>query len=202
MNGKGFTLIELLIVVAIIAILAAIAVPNFLEAQTRARVSRTQNDLRTIDLAMESYRIDNNGYPAAHAARVNNLLPSSTVVQTDKRLLTTPIAYLDSVPPDIFRIIAGLSRPDYWVYGVAYDANGGQSYGIYPRTAWMTWSNGPDQSTQVGGYRSFKTIIKSETDTALAGGDFTGTNGMRYDPTNGTVSLGDIYRFGGEALSH
>ncbi len=199
MNRKGFTLIELLIVVAIIAILAAIAVPNFLEAQTRARVSRTQNDLRTIDLAMESYRIDWNGYPLA--VRESYLLPPGTVVQTDRRLLTTPIAYVDTVPPDIFRIIAGLSQPSYWVYGYAYDANGKGSYSLYPRLAWMTWSNGPDQSTQVGGYRSYKTILKSEKDNAAAGGEYTGSNGMRYDPTNGTVSLGDIYRIGGEAMS-
>src|SRR5690606_41954445 len=52
-------------VVAIIAILAAIAVPNFLEAQTRSKVSRVQNDLRSIATAMESYFIDNRTYPAA-----------------------------------------------------------------------------------------------------------------------------------------
>ena len=57
---KAFTLIELLIVVAIIAILAAIAVPNFLEAQTRAKVSRVQSDLRTLATGIESYTVDNN----------------------------------------------------------------------------------------------------------------------------------------------
>jgi len=61
--SSGFTLIELLIVVAIIAILAAIAVPNFLEAQTRAKVSRVQSDLRALDTAMKTYQIDHNKYP-------------------------------------------------------------------------------------------------------------------------------------------
>ncbi len=66
----GFTLIELLIVVAIIAILAAIAVPNFLEAQTRAKVSRVKADVRSIATALEAYRIDQNLYPsdAGHGA--------------------------------------------------------------------------------------------------------------------------------------
>lgn len=60
---KGFTLIELLIVVAIIAILAAIAVPNFLEAQVRAKVSRAKADIRSLATALESYVVDNNNFP-------------------------------------------------------------------------------------------------------------------------------------------
>jgi prepilin-type N-terminal cleavage/methylation domain-containing protein len=60
---KGFTLIELLIVVAIIAILAAIAVPNFLEAQIRAKVSRVRSDQRSLQVAIETYYVDNNTYP-------------------------------------------------------------------------------------------------------------------------------------------
>ena len=62
-SKHSFTLIELLIVVAIIAILAAIAVPNFLEAQTRAKVARVKNDLRSVATAIEAYRVDTNKYP-------------------------------------------------------------------------------------------------------------------------------------------
>jgi len=60
---QGFTLIELLIVVAIIAILAAIAVPNFLEAQVRSKTARVKSDLRAIAIACEAYMVDNNEYP-------------------------------------------------------------------------------------------------------------------------------------------
>ncbi|MEI8166588.1 MAG: prepilin-type N-terminal cleavage/methylation domain-containing protein, partial [Chloroflexales bacterium] len=60
---SGFTLIELLIVVAIIAILAAIAVPNFLEAQTRAKVSRVKGDMRSLVTALEAYRLDQDRDP-------------------------------------------------------------------------------------------------------------------------------------------
>ena len=62
-DWRGFTLIELLIVVAIIAILAAIAVPNFLEAQTRSKVSRCKADMRSLGIAIESYQIDHAIYP-------------------------------------------------------------------------------------------------------------------------------------------
>src|SRR5512135_2812993 len=65
MKRKGFTLIELLIVVAIIAILAAIAVPNFLEAQVRSKVSRVRTDHRSMATAIEAYYVDNNSYPAS-----------------------------------------------------------------------------------------------------------------------------------------
>ena len=62
---KGFTLIELLIVVAIIAILAAIAVPNFLEAQVRSKVSRVKADLRVLATGLEAYYVDYNMYVAS-----------------------------------------------------------------------------------------------------------------------------------------
>ncbi|MCA9409592.1 MAG: prepilin-type N-terminal cleavage/methylation domain-containing protein, partial [Candidatus Omnitrophica bacterium] len=60
---KAFTLIELLVVIAIILILISIALPNFLEAQLRAKVARVTADLRTITTALETYYIDWGTYP-------------------------------------------------------------------------------------------------------------------------------------------
>ena len=66
---KSFTLIELLIVVAIIAILTAIAVPNFLEAQVRPKVSCARADLRFIAGGLELYRINHTHYPIMRIQR-------------------------------------------------------------------------------------------------------------------------------------
>jgi len=68
-----------------VAVLAAIAVPNFLEAQTRAKVSRARSDMRSLQIALESYNVDQNRYP-----------PTLTPC------LTTPITYITSVPKDPF----------------------------------------------------------------------------------------------------
>jgi len=60
LRQKGFTLVEIMIVVAIIALLAAIAVPGFLRARKRSQASRILNDLRMIDSALDQYAIENN----------------------------------------------------------------------------------------------------------------------------------------------
>ena len=59
-NRGGFTLVEIMIVVAIIALLAAIAVPNFLRARKRSQATQVLEDLRLIDSAIDQYSIENN----------------------------------------------------------------------------------------------------------------------------------------------
>src|SRR5205809_2156755 len=93
-GGGAFTLIELLIVVAIIAILAAIAVPNFLEAQTRAKVSRCAADMRSLRTGLESYVVDNNKYPETDWGEgVLSGTPGAGMHR-----LSTPVAYMTSIP--------------------------------------------------------------------------------------------------------
>jgi prepilin-type N-terminal cleavage/methylation domain-containing protein len=106
-KAKAFTLIELLIVVAIIGILAAIAIPNFLQAQVRAKVSKGQAEMRVLAMNLETYRVDHNVYvpdptwwfgwcPAGMACG-----PGVTE-KYPLRLLTTPIEYSGSLPTDPF----------------------------------------------------------------------------------------------------
>src|SRR5437870_8175752 len=64
-NERGFTLIELLIVVAIIAILAAILIPNFLRARAQSQYAASKGNLKNLATALESYFVDKASYPAA-----------------------------------------------------------------------------------------------------------------------------------------
>ncbi len=83
---RGFTLIELMIVVAIIAILAGILVPNFVNARAQAQTSACESNLRAIATAMELYYADNQRYPDAGA------IPDA--------LNTTTVTYLNNTPRD------------------------------------------------------------------------------------------------------
>jgi len=73
---QGFTLIELMIVVVIIGILAAIAIPNFISMQSRAKEGSTKTNMHTVQLAAEDFSVQNDGSYASTATQVVNLLPS------------------------------------------------------------------------------------------------------------------------------
>ena len=201
MNKKrGFTLLELLIVVAIIGILAAIAVPNFLNAQIRAKVARVRSDLKTIAMASDMYRLDHNQFPWP--------LRNGLVFNTSNHIancieLTTPISYMSSVDiEDPFipkRFWEGFSanraHPTY-VY-VNYRGDWGVQWGTasagvtidgMPNGIGLT-SQGPD-GTDSGGVH-YPLNVKFQNNITLA-------NTRLYDPSNGIKSFGDIVRFAGD----
>jgi len=195
---KGFTLIELLIVVAIIAILAAIAVPNFLEAQVRSKVSRVKADQRSCATGLESYYVDNNDYPAW--SRQNN--GANGFAGTGKgayeihtlrvwaairnfNTVTTPIAYLTDYFKDPFADTKGTT------FGYYKDSNG-----------WILYSYGPDTDEaetnhgdiDIGVETIYNSSMSQPSITLLCGGGTGSSGAYTYDPSNGTISNGDVYR--------
>jgi type II secretory pathway pseudopilin PulG len=158
-------LIELLIVVANLAILAVIAVSNFVEAQVRSKVSRVQGDLRSIATAMETYCVDHNCYPCTPMS-LDCLTSGCCCWQT---ALTTPIAYIVTNYSDIFAQKDGPTGVTY-LYAQCKMNMG----------SWILVSVGPDQTTR---------FIPDNWMCGMAA-----TYPMPYDPTNGTVSFGDILR--------
>lgn len=184
---KAFTLIELLIVVAIIAILAAIAVPNFLEAQTRSKIARVNSDMRTIATAIESYTVDNQRAPIGWTEGVSRgFWPDDDLKTAAFRLLTTPLPYLTDIPLDPFAVTAGGQRlptgqgPRYLYENFEYPPLRDWNGDVYRRGyTWMIRSVGP-----------------SMVQPALYPSQFLGSEDVRYvyDPTNGTTSVGWILR--------
>ncbi len=181
---RSFTLIELLIVVAIIGILAGIAVPNFLNAQIRAKVARVQAELRTLRTAIESYHIDNNHYPPdAYEAGI------AFDVYEHFRVLTTPIAYLGTVPIDNFfsaekaQAAGGSSTDINRRHTYYYAAKGWIASTHMPSSdfagPWIAYSVGPDQVYSHGEWMFRKANLR-------------GDNPFMYDASNGLHSGGDI----------
>jgi len=179
----GFTLIELLIVVAIIAILAAIAIPNFLAAQVRAKVSRCKNDLRTLHTGMESYYVDENSYPPEYLTGMTDEQSRHLKIYAH---LTTPIAYLSSIPVDPFKSgmrdgTSYVNNPYYWYYN--WLMRYGHPIDLVNTYGWDPWFSGQSNAIMISIGPSFKTAA------SVSGVGF----GV-YDPSNGTVSPGYIYR--------
>ncbi|RJP20742.1 MAG: prepilin-type N-terminal cleavage/methylation domain-containing protein [Candidatus Omnitrophota bacterium] len=190
----GFTLIELLIVVAIIGILAAIAVPNFMNAQVRAKVARVENDFRTLATAIESYYLDRNAYlPYPNWGSHTSPLYFNA--------LSTPVAYLTNAE----------AVDDPFQVRVDQDSEAGFRYGYFDPTL----PNGPRQKffrpgamqrwkgvEMPGNYKWW--VISRGPDRVMDGDSGQSTINLQageniflvYEPSNGTNSRGDLHRFG------
>ncbi|MDX9753323.1 MAG: prepilin-type N-terminal cleavage/methylation domain-containing protein [bacterium] len=195
---KAFTLIELLIVVAIIGILAAIAVPNFMNAQIRAKIARVQSDLRAFGTAMEAYSLDYNDYPWGS-------FPNDAGGYTTGSLigLTTPTPYMSSVSqvdsfgegnwntdsnaPTNKKFYVYVSYNGCWAKG---DGSAQSYFGSrsYFKGYGMT-SFGPDRLDTGGVWAPLWSKV----------GDTKTANSALYAPSNGLISRGDICRYGGAA---
>jgi len=119
----GFTLVEIMIVVAIIALLAAIAVPNFLRARKRSQATRILEDLRDLDHGLDQYAIDNSktGGFVATFADVSNYIKTGTVLyQTGADLFGDsygPNFTVDSVlsvPANAYTTLSDVAPAVFW----------------------------------------------------------------------------------------
>ncbi|MDK2970604.1 MAG: type pilus assembly protein PilA [Candidatus Sumerlaeota bacterium] len=213
---KAFTLIELLIVVAIIAILAAIAVPNFLEAQVRSKVSRAKSDMRTTATALEAYAVDYNSYPQcnsrATAIAYNEPPAFPPSSEGDFRILerlSTPVSYITtgafrdpfsvltrksaatasamvaSAPITVSPTTDVAAKINSYLYQSVASEDRASVTSTYKARGWFLQCVGPDSN-----YYNLGGVLANHVtpDEPIL---------LIYDPSNGTVSEGSVWRTGG-----
>jgi type II secretion system protein G len=204
-RGKGFTLIELLIVIAIILILIAIALPNFLEAQIRARVVRASGDMRTIGTALEMYFLDFRQYPTDHE-------PDGGWQERGLFQLTTPIQYIASLPEDPFSTNSGMVDPNTQEVGWEFASTGSPPYIAHVRPtqnntnvhAYALASQGPETGSNISFGSAGADNFICNAEWPFCGRNLTCPSNQgwtNYSPTNGSKSAGDIILAGGEHRS-
>ncbi len=170
-SRSSFTLIELLIVTAIIGILVAIAIPNLLHAQLRAKVAATQSDLKMMVDAMQQYYMDNNSYHA-HRDTGNQQYP-----------LTTPVPYLNGFLRDRFQglpdmaLRAGFDCSRSYYHWIPFESH----LHIWGNP-WRRWDSVLDDT-----HRRQSGLVDGWGPAGIRGGP-------RYDPTNGLISQGGFFR--------
>jgi prepilin-type N-terminal cleavage/methylation domain-containing protein len=188
MKKKGFTLIELLIVVAIIGILAAIAVPNFMNAQVRAKLARVEADLKALATALTMYRFDNGRPP-------NDMTTPNHGWVVSYAMLTTPVSYMSNILADVFQADDVLQGSGVHRIGgpeglLSYDYGTDEFHGYTganknPNHAWYrAWRN---STWKIG---SCGPDLKYLNVTHISGW----ISGTAFDATNGLNSAGDIFR--------
>lgn len=214
--GAGVMMIELLLAAAIVAILAAIAIPNFLEKQTRSHLAGLRADMRRIGVALDNYKVEQEMYPVDFTTvalsksvlgrQINFVRPITSgfdqfFLRWALTPLTTPVAYLPSLPASGSEAVGSKhSNGSSFMYD---GKNRGPEYATSDYLGKNLSINNPGFpffcSPEVGWSPVRKWRLRDPGPDRWFNNQETRSEPyyqLLYDPSNGTVSSGDIVRWG------